>query len=295
MTPRTRVAVACLLLLMTRAARGADPLAGIDAYIEEAMARWEVPGLAIAVVKDGDLVIARGYGVCEIGSDRRVSQDTVFSIASCTKSFTAACIGMLVDEGKLQWDDPVKKHLPDFAVADPYVSEHVTIRDLLCHRTGLVRGDLLFVKGDFSAGEILSRAQFLEQAAPFRTKFTYNNVMYGVLGRIVAEKSGKTWETFVTERIIEPLGMRSTTVARMALPADRRAARHRTYDGKVQPLRTPIHDDLLAPAGAIHSSVVDMATWLKFHLRDGEHDGRRLITADTMREMHALHHSIPVK
>src|SRR5262245_63551246 len=123
MWPRSRFALlftAPLLLLFVRATSAAEPLVGIDAYIQEAMLKWEVPGLAIAVVKDGQLVLARGYGVCEIGSNRRVTQNTVFSIASCTKSFTAACIGMLVDEGKLGWDDPAKKHLPYFAVADPY-------------------------------------------------------------------------------------------------------------------------------------------------------------------------------
>src|SRR6266851_1020208 len=135
--------VACLLLLGPRPTRAADHFAGIDPYIREAMQKWEVPGLAIAVVKDGELVLARGYGVSELGKDRKVTKDTVFPIASCTKSFTAACAAMLVEEGKLGWDDPVAKHLPGFELSDPYLTKHVTLRGLLCHRTGLRRADLL--------------------------------------------------------------------------------------------------------------------------------------------------------
>jgi CubicO group peptidase (beta-lactamase class C family) len=265
------------------------------AYIQEAMTKWEVPGLAIAVVKDGQLVLARGYGTCAIGSDRPVTKDTVFAIASCTKSFTAACLGMLVDEGKLNWDDPVQKHLPSFALADSYVSQQVTLRDLLCHRTGLVRGDLLSVKGDLDREEILRRTRFLGQAAPFRTKVTYNNVMYGVLGQVIAQQSGTPWEQFVTERIFQPLELKATFVARAKVPAERLAVRHRPYDGQVLPVRTPIWDELVAPAGAIHASVVDMAQWLKLHLQEGQHDGRRLLKADTVRDMHALVQSIPIR
>jgi CubicO group peptidase (beta-lactamase class C family) len=129
--------VACLLLFGPRAARAADRFADMDPYIREAMKKWEVPGLAIAVVKDGEMVIARGYGVCEFGKDRKVTKDTVFPIASCNKSFTAACVAMLIEEGKLGWDDPVAKHLPGFELSDPYRTKHVTVRDLLCHRIGL--------------------------------------------------------------------------------------------------------------------------------------------------------------
>src|SRR5436309_14599542 len=124
------VRAVCLLLAGVGAALGDDRFAGMDAYIREAMKKWEVPGLAIAVVKDGETVLARGYGVCELGKDGKVTKDTVFAIASCTKSFTAACVAMLVEEGKLGWDDPVVKHLPAFELSDPYRTKHVTLRDL---------------------------------------------------------------------------------------------------------------------------------------------------------------------
>lgn len=288
-------AMANVTMAVVQTAAGADRFAGLDPYVLEAMQKWEVPGLAIAVVKDGEVVLARGFGVCELGSDRPVTKETIFSIASCTKSFTAACLGMLVDDGNLSWDDPVRKHLPAFEVADPYVSEHVTLRDLLSHRTGLVRGDLLFVKGDLTREEILRRARFLGQAAPFRTKVAYNNVMYGVLGEIVARKSGITWEEFVRRRIFEPLDLKSTAITRAQVPIDRLAARLRRYDGTVRLLQKPIRDELIAPAGAVHSTVVDMAQWLKMHLREGNIHGQRLLKAETVREMHALTQSIPQK
>jgi CubicO group peptidase (beta-lactamase class C family) len=289
--------ITCLYLPFVCSDRVAaeDRFAGLDPHVREAMTKWEVPGLAIAVVKDGDVVLARGYGVCKLGEERPVTKETVFSIASCTKSFTAACVGMLVEDGKLNWDDAVRKHLPSFQVADPYVTENVTLRDLLCHRTGLVRGDLLSVKGDFSREEILRRTKLLQQAAPFRTKVTYNNVMYGVLGELIAQKSGVTYEEFVTKRILAPLELGSTFITSRNVVPEQLAARHRRYDSQVLPFQKPIRDELVAPAGAIHSNVLDMAQWLKFHLRQGEHNGQRLLKLETMQEMHALHQSVPIK
>src|SRR5262245_22920996 len=181
----------------------------MDPYVRKAMEKWQVPGLAIAVVKDGEVVLARGYGVCERGKDRKVTPDTVFPIASCAKSFTAACVALLVEEGKLRWDDPVVKHLPGFELSDPYLTRHVTLRDLLCHRTGLQRGDLL---GDhFGPAEILSRLKHLPVVADLRTRLTYSNPMYTVLGKVAARVSGRPWEQLVAQRIFRPLRMKSTT------------------------------------------------------------------------------------
>jgi CubicO group peptidase (beta-lactamase class C family) len=289
------LAAAALIVLSGPFLSGADRFEGLDAYVREAMQKWEVPGLAIAVVKDDELVVARGYGICAVGSNREVTKDTVFSIASCTKSFTAACIGMLVDEDKVKWDDRVQTHWPGFEVADSYVTQQATLRDLLCHRTGLVRGDLLFVKGDFSNEEILRRLRFLPQAEPFRTKVTYNNLMYEVLGQVIRQKSGLSWDQFVDRRIILPLEMKSTFITRDRVPADRLAIRHRRYDGHVLPVRKPFSEQVVSPAGAIHSSVVDMAKWLQLHLKDGEHRGQQLLKPETVRDMHAQTHAIPIR
>jgi len=281
-------------LLVASTALAQDPFAGIDQYVGEGLEKWQVPGLAIAVVKEGKVVLVRAYGNRQLGRDAPVTAETMFPIASCTKSFTACCIAMLVDEGKLSWDDPVRKHLPDFKVADPYVTEHVTIRDLLCHRTGLVRGDLLGMSGGFTHEEMLRQVQFLPQAQPFRTKVTYNNLMYAVLGEIIEKKSGLSWQEFVARRILEPLELKSTTTDRRSIAAERLATRHRIYDGELAPLRTP-NSDKMTPAGAIHSTASDMARWLSFHLVEGEHNGKQLVSENAMREMHALQQSIPVK
>src|SRR5262249_9748523 len=153
-----------------RPVHGDDPFAGMDPYVRAALEKWEVPGLAIAVVKDGEIVLARGYGVGEVGKDRKVSADTAFPTGSCAKSFVAAAVGILVEEGKLRWDDPVAKHLPDFELADRYLTEHVTLRDLLCHRTGLRRADLLADGAGFDAKGILRRPKEPGRRAQIRTQ-----------------------------------------------------------------------------------------------------------------------------
>ena len=286
--------LAVLLALGGEVAVGGDRFDGIDPYVEEAMRLWGVPGLAIAVVKDGEIVFARGYGVSSLAGGRAVTKDTVFPIASCTKSFTAACIGMLVDEGRVRWDDPVRKHVEGFELRDPYVSREATLRDLLCHRTGLVRGDLLFVKGDMDDDEVLRRVRFLGQAAPFRTRFTYSNVLYGVLGEVVREAGGMPWDRFVARRILEPLGLESTFTGVEGVPRERLAVRHEWRDGRVVPVRESRARERVPPAGAVLSTAADMARWLGFQLREGEAGGRRLLEPATVREMHALHCSIPI-
>jgi CubicO group peptidase (beta-lactamase class C family) len=208
--------LACLLLLAPHAVRAADPFDGIDPYVRTAMQTWEVPGLAVAVVKDGEVVLVRGYGVCERGRDRSVTPETAFPIASCAKSFTAAGVALLVEEGKLHWDDPVVKHLPNFAFSDPYLTKHVTLRDLLCHRTGLQRCDPLCDRTDFDRREILRRVRHIPVAAEFRTRLTYHNAMYLALEEVVARVSGQPWERFVAERILRPLDMKATTTTAAA-------------------------------------------------------------------------------
>ncbi len=280
--------VACWLLFGPGAARGADRFAGMDPYIREAMQKWEIPGLAIAVVKDGELVLARGYGICELGKDRKVTKDTVFPIASCTKSFTAACVAMLVEEGKLGWDDPVAKHLPGFELSDPYLTKHVTLRDMLCHRIGLPWAELL--SGD--SREVLRRIKYIEPIADFRTRFTYSNAMYVVAGEVVAHASGQPWEQFVAERIFKPLHMVSTTVSVTDVEADRLALRHWNSDEGI--VARPLARDPVRADGGIHSTVVDLAQWVKLQLAEGQSEGRRLLSEKTVREMHALQFSSPV-
>ena len=277
---------ACSMAIDPSLARAADPFTGIDPYIDAVLETWQVPGLAIAVVKDGEIVLARGYGLCEIGTDRKVTADTPFDIASCEKSFVAACVAMLVEEGKLRWDDPVAKHLPEFELADPFLTEHITLRDLLCHRTGLRRADLLGEATRFDPSEVLRRLRYLEPIAELRTKFIYNNHMYTVLSEVVARASGQSYQQYVADHIFRPLDMQSTTTTVSDLPPNQIARRHWRGDAGI----------VAQPVGeAMFSTVRDMAHWLQFQLSEGMYDGQRLLRAGTIREMQAMQFSVPIR
>ncbi len=286
------VFVLFILFVPQQKAIAMDRFAGMDAYIRAAMHKWEVPGLAIAVVKDGEVVAARGYGVCELGTNREVTKDTLFPIASCDKSFTAAAVGILVDEGKLDWDDPVAKHLPEFQLADPYLTSHATLRDVLCHRTGLPWAELLSFQSDFDRREFLARIKYIEPIADLRTKFTYSNAMYVVAGEVVSSVSGQPWDRFLADRIIKPLNMNSTTASIVDVEPSRLARRHWRSDAGI--VARPDSMDAPGAAGGIHSTVVDLSQWIKLHLAEGKYGDRRLLAETTVREMHAMQFSIPV-
>ena len=273
----------------TKAAIAADPIAGIDPYIHAVMAKWEVPGLAIAVVKDGEVVLARGYGVGELGTERNVTGDTPFTIASCTKSFTATAVGMLVEKERVKWDDPVVKHLPDFELYSRELTEHVTLRDLLVHRTGLPGCDMLGEGAGFDPQKILSRLKYVRPVAELRTRHIYSNWNYTALGEVVTHASGKPHDEFVAERIFKPLRMNSTTFNPTDIPADRLALRHWRSDAGIVARPAPRN------GGGIYSTARDMAQWLKLQLAEGTCDGKQLLKPETIREMHALQFSIPVK
>lgn len=281
--------VVCCFLFWANITAAAEPFAGIDPYIASAMKKWEVPGLAMAVVKDGEVVFSRGYGVCELGSDRKVTEETAFTIASCTKSFTATAIAMLVEEGKLQWDDPVVKHLPEFKLYSRELTEKVTLRDLLCHRVGLRHCDMLGEGAGFDRAKILSRLRYIEPVAELRTRLTYSNWMYCALDEIVVRVSGKSYKEFVAERIFRPLGMKGTTFEAADVPPDRLTLRHWRSDQGIEARPAP------KTGGGIYSSASDMAQWLKLQLAEGTYEGKQLLKPETIREMHSLQFSVPVK
>jgi CubicO group peptidase (beta-lactamase class C family) len=267
----------------------ADPFAGMDPYIHQAMKKWEVPGLAIAVIKDDKVVLLRGYGVGELGTDRKVTGDTPFTIASCTKSFTATALAMLMEEGKLKWDDPGVKHLPGFELYSRELTEHVTLRDLLVHRTGLPGCDMLGEGAGFDPQTILSRLKYIPPVAELRTRHIYSNWNYTALGEVVAHVSGKPHDAFVAERIFKPLGMDSTTFDPVDIPPGRLALRHWRSDAGIVARPAP------RIGGGIYSTVRDMAQWLKLQLAEGTYEGRQLLKPETIRETHALQFSIPIK
>jgi CubicO group peptidase (beta-lactamase class C family) len=278
------------LLLFVPAAPAAEPIdaKAVDAIVRDALESWKVPGAALAVVRGDEVVYLKGYGVCRAGTDKAVSPDTLFAIASCSKAFTAAAAGVLADEGKLAWDDPVRKHLAWFSLSDPLADRDVTVRDLLCHRTGLARHDLLSFGTELGREEIVRRMASVRPAHPFRSAFEYNNNMYTAAGLAVGAASKSTWDDFVRTHLFEPLGMKGAICSARAAGevADRASPHRRTKDGTVEAL--PWHDglDSAGPAGAIHASARDMAKWVRFQLGDGTFEGRRVLKAETLAETH---------
>jgi CubicO group peptidase (beta-lactamase class C family) len=265
-----------------------DPLQGFDAQVAQGVKDWRAPGFAIAVVKDGEVVFAKGYGVRELGRTEPVDTHTVFAIGSTTKAMTAASIGMLVDEKKLGWDDPVTKHLPWFALKDPLLSREVTIRDLLTHRAGLPNADFLWYGQSNSPRTILDRLRLVEPAYPARSSFIYQNVMYAAAGAVIEAASGQPWERFIAARIFEPLGMNDSIATAATLGSHpNRAEPHFLIDGALTRIENaPV--DGVAPAGSIWSSVEDMSKWVRLLLAGGVTagpEGRRLLSEATVNEL----------
>lgn len=268
----------------------------LDTYIEQARMKWEVPGLAVAMVKDDSIIFAKGYGLRELGKPEKVDAHTLFAVASNTKAFTAALLGMLVDEGKLKWDDRVAAHLRDFQMHDPFVTRELNIIDLLTHRSGLPTfgGDHLWIGSTFNREEILYRLRFLEPSAPLRTRFQYQNLMFLVAGQIIPQITGKSWDEFTHERILEPLGMNETSTSiRFLENRDNVAMPHEIVSGKIAVIA---YDsvDAVGPAGSLNSNVIDMAQWMRLHLGKGVYKGKRLLSERTTRTLHTLHMPIPV-
>ena len=263
----------------------------IDEYATKISKDWQAPGFAIAIVKDDKVVFAKGYGVREMGKAPVVDENTLFAIASNTKAFTSAGLAILVDEGKLKWDDPVTKYLPSFQLYDPYVTRELTIRDLLSHRSGLATfaGDLLWYESNYTRGEILERARFLKRASSFRTRFGYQNILFMAAGEIIAKVSGMSWDEFMKQRFFRPLGMaRTVTLNADLMKSENVATPHNAVDGNLRVIRYGNVDNIGA-AGAIKSSVAEMAQWLRLQLGRGTYSGQKLFSVDRSREMWTPH------
>jgi CubicO group peptidase (beta-lactamase class C family) len=274
-----------LVALLIAAPARADEL---DATIARALAAFEAPGAAVAVVKDGQVVLARGYGVRRLGGGAPVGPDTLFAIASNTKAFTAAALAILVDEGKLSWDDAVARRLPAFQLHDALATRELIVRDLVSHRSGLGlgAGDLLwFPPTDLARAEIVRRVRGIRPAASLRERYAYQNLMFVVAGELIPAVAGRTWEDFVAERIFRPLGMRRTTTRAKALsgPGDV-AAPHARIAGKPVVIE-PQPCENVGPAASINSTAADMSRWMLAQLAGG----KPLFSEAQSREMWAPH------
>ena len=275
------------------------PPADLDTYVANVMNTFEVPGIALAIVKDSKVIIAKGYGVRRLGDPTRVDEYTMFGIGSNTKAFTTAALATLVDEGKLSWDDPVYQRLPGFVMYDPYVSHEMTIRDLLTHRSGmgLGEGDLLFwPPSTYTRDEIIYKLRFMKPASSFRSHYAYDNLLYMTAGQIIPAVTGVSWDDYIRRHIFVPLGMNNTNVSNAAFkPGEDYAYPHERVDGKLQVIKFQVLDNA-GPAGAINSCVADMAKWLQLQLNRGkfvDRDGR-LFSEQQSKEMWSPQTILPI-
>ena len=281
-------------LLAQGASTAREPYPGWDAYVNQALATWKVPGTAIAIVRNDSVIYARGYGVRQVGATQSVDERTVFAIGSSSKAFTAAAAAMLADEKKLSLDGQASLYFPGFQLADPYASRELTVRDLLSHRSGLARGEMVWYGSGYDRDEIVRRVRFLQPTWSFRSQFGYQNIMYIAAGQIVAHTAKTTWDDFVRERILAPLGMTSSTTSiRQLAGGQNLASPHAEVEGVVKTVNWRNIDNA-GPAGSINSTALDMAQWVRLQLARGTIGGKRLISEKMIDEMHTPHTIVPV-
>jgi CubicO group peptidase (beta-lactamase class C family) len=267
-------------------------LDGLDDFVTQAMKDWKVPGLAIAVVQGNKLILAKGYGYRDMEKQLPVTPNTLFAIGSITKSFTVTTLGMEMDEGKVEWDKPVRDFFPTFKLYEPELTEQVTIRDLITHRTGLPRHDLIWYSSDFSREGLLGRLQYLEPSKPLRTRFQYNNLMFMTAGYIAGQLNGTSWEDAVTQRIFKPLEMSGTNFseAETQKSADFAEPYRKGSDLKAELKRIPFDPQCpdrcaMGPAGEINSNVNDMSKYLLFHMNHEKVAGKQLLSENNSVQM----------
>lgn len=268
--------------------------AELDRYIAKVVADGQIPGLAIAVVRNDSVLVAKGYGVRELGKPGLVDQHTIFDIASIAKSFTATAAAILVDRGLLRWDDPVRLHLKDLVLPTPGLTDSATVRDFLSHRTGLESANTMWARTAIDRAEVLRRVRYLPVVAPLRREMLYSNVGYTVAGEAAAAAAGTSFEALLRDLIIRPLGLTRTTWSyERSAGMPNLAVSHATFAGRQQPVRRETQRHSTAPAGAVQSSVMDLTRWMRLHLNLGVLDGKRLVSDSGMRELQTRQVGIP--
>ncbi|CAN7773654.1 serine hydrolase [Cupriavidus necator] len=261
-------------------------LEDFDDLVEGSMAEWQLPGLALAVIKDQETILMKGYGVRDVDSRLPVTTDTQFLLCSITKSFTAAGLGLLVDEGKLDWTRPVREYLPEFRLYDPVATERVTVRDLLCHHSGLPRHDWIHSPGDLSTAQILAALRHLEPSHDLRDTYQYQNLGYLVAGHIAERIAGMPWDAFLAERLLQLLGFQNFSLSIEALAETQDHAHpYIEEEGRIQ--RASLAPIRALHAGGLNAAVSDLAKWMRFLLHNGAINGKQLLSADIVRQMSA--------
>ncbi len=262
-------------------------LEGFEKFVTKTMEEWKVPGLGISIVKDGKVIFSKGFGFRDVKKGLKVTPGTLFAIGSCSKAFTAVTMGILVDEGKLDWDKPVREYLPSFKLKDPFATEGMTPRDLVCHRSGLPRHDSMWYGSSATRKELFDRLQYLEPSKDFRTTYQYQNLMFMTAGYMVGRIAGTTWEKFVQNRIFGPLGMNDSNFSvEDSKKAPDFALPYTEKEDKV--IEIPFRNiDTVGPAGSINSNVIDMADWLLLNLKKGKFGEKQIISEESLKEIHS--------
>ncbi|WP_439881043.1 serine hydrolase [Pontibacter sp. MBLB2868] len=269
----------------------------LDAYYQKALKDWNVPGMAIAIVKDDSVVFAKGYGVLDNKAGGKVDANTLFGIASNTKAYTAAALATLVDAGKIKWTDKVKQYVPYLQLYDPFVTENLTIEDLLSHRVGLqtFSGDLLWYNTTYSREEIIKRMRYLEPAYGFRDGYGYSNLMFITAGKVIENVTGKTWENYIKETFLQPLGMNRTYTSVNELKGINNVASPHGFDENGKPYATTLTAwDSWNPAAGIFTSVSQQAQWMRLQLNHGTYKGKKIFSEAASRNMWTAHNPFPI-
>ncbi|MCP5051461.1 MAG: serine hydrolase [bacterium] len=256
-------------------------------YLKQAMSEWKVPGVAIGVIHKGKVILAQGYGFRDVRNKKPVTAGTIFAIGSSTKAMTSFAVGALVDEGKVEWDKPVKDYLADFKLFDPYVTTHITPRDLLNHNSGLPRHDLVWYGSKQSRKELYDVLRYLEPSAGFRSKFQYQNLMYMTAGYLIGQVTGSTWEEEVKKRILAPLGMTNSNYSVLeSQESDDFALPYGGGFKQTERIHFYKQMEAIAPAGALNSNIHDMLRWVRLNLQKGKWQDKQLIKPNIMNQLH---------
>lgn len=258
----------------------------LDSYVERALSEWQIPGIAVLVVKDGQVIVEKGYGYLEAGKPEKVNENTLFMIASNTKAFTGTAMAMLEQQGKCSLDDRVQKYLPGFKMKDPWVAEHITLTDVMSHRIGMetFQGDFMYWESDLNSDQVIQKFGMLTPIYDFRTKWGYCNAGFLIAGKCLEKITGMTWDQYIRVNIINPLEMKRTLVLTADVDkAENICAAHTLVGGKLQVIPR-CHIDNLAPAAAISSSVSDMSHWLIAQLDSGRYNGKQVIPWQAIRK-----------
>src|SRR5581483_5464467 len=270
-------------------------LQGFDDFVQQIMQNWKVQGLAVAIIKDGEVIFSQGFGKRDVAKDLDVTPQTLFPIASCTKAFTTGALAVLADAGKLDWDTPLRVYMPEFKLRDLFASERMTPRDLVSHRSGLPRHDMSWYNANVTRQELFERLQYLEPTKDFRSLWQYQNLMYMAAGYLIERITGQTWEGFVSQHLFAHLEMTASnfSITETAEHADDFSHPYREKDDKVEEMPFYGAQGAIGPAGAIVSNVDEMGRWVLMHLRDGKYNDKQVLSASQVTLLHSPQMIIP--